>query len=176
MWKKKPLYDLNTPPSRIVSYTDLPPGCRVLKVFNLSEDTDEDRIIFIGNNGLLSILYVSESILASGQPLSVNVQTDVTFQFLSWFPEALVEFMKPPADGGLHAGAMITADENVDGEMLSIYRIQSPSGYGVINRSRCHWRYNPETTFEDQRVRFTDYVLFNAGMLDWMKAGSWRND
>lgn len=176
MWKKKPLYNLNSPVTRVVSYTNLPPGCRALKAFNLSEDTDEDRIIFIDNNGLLSILYVSESILASGQALSVNVQTDVTFQFLDWFPKNLVEFMKPPAEGGLHAGAMITADEDVDGEMLSIYRIQSPSGYGVINRSRCHWRYNPEKAFEDQRVRFTDYVLFDGGMLDWMRSGSWKND
>ncbi|MDO6423834.1 hypothetical protein [Saccharophagus degradans] len=69
---------------------------------------------------------------------------------------------------------MITPDEDVDGEMLCICRISIPTGYEVINRSRCDWEYVGTEHFENQSIEFNDYVLFDAGVLEWIESGKWK--
>ncbi|CBL45894.1 Conserved hypothetical protein [gamma proteobacterium HdN1] len=61
-------------------------------------------------------------------------QFDFPLKALSWFPKALEAFRKPPSEGGLHAGAMISKDTNVDGEMLAVGR--TTDGYCLTNWSR----------------------------------------
>lgn len=67
-------------------------------------------------------------------PLYSCDQYDFPLKVLSWFPKALDEFQRPPADGGLHAGAMISQDQNVDGEMLAVG--STARGYNITNWSR----------------------------------------
>ncbi|MDO6423835.1 hypothetical protein [Saccharophagus degradans] len=140
---------------------------------NFKKDEDSS-IIFVKNNGFLSILEVSDHTLKDGTPFYICAQTDVTFTFLDWFPKALSDFVRPPTEGGLHAGAMITPDENVDGEMLCICRISIPSGYEVMNRSRCNWKLVGTSSFREQSVEFEDEVLIDGGILTWMKSGEWK--
>lgn len=63
-------------------------------------------------------------------------------------PKALADFEKPSVDGGLPSGAMSSADQSVDGEMLSVIRaIGDDRGYGgytIDNWSRCRRRYDPD--------------------------------
>ncbi|MBL4608151.1 MAG: hypothetical protein JKY01_10035 [Pseudomonadales bacterium] len=61
-------------------------------------------------------------------------QFDFPLKVLSWFPKALEDFRKPPAEGGLHAGGMTSADEAVDGEMHCVQ--SGTEGYFLVNRSR----------------------------------------
>lgn len=171
MWKKKPKYKLNEPITRISNHRELPVGCEVLENFKKDEDSS---IMFVKNNGFLSILEVSDHTLKDGTPFYICAQTDVTFTFLEWFPRALSDFVRPPAEGGLHAGAMITADEDVDGEMLCICRISIPSGYEVMNRSRCNWKLVGTSSFREQSVEFEDEVLIDGGILKWMESGEWK--
>lgn len=145
-----------------------------MSVFNRYSDSKAARIYFVKNNGFLSILEVSDHTLKDGTPFYICAQTDVTFTFLEWFPRALSDFVRPPAEGGLHAGAMITQDEDVEGEMLCIVRISIPSGYEVMNRSRCNWGFLESNTFMEQSVEFEDDVLFDGGMLKWMESGEWK--
>jgi len=67
-------------------------------------------------------------------------QFEAPLGFLPWFADALNDFQKPPAEGGLHAGAMSSADQEVEGEMLCIQRAMDAGnhqgGYAVLNRSR----------------------------------------
>lgn len=72
----------------------------------------------------MSILSVTEPCrtLANGQPYYRCSQDDFPLEFLSWFPAALIEFQKPPVEGGLRAGAMTTPGIEVGGEMLCIQR------------------------------------------------------
>ena len=69
---------------------------------------------------------------------------------------------------------MITADEDVDGEMLCICRISIPSGYEVMNRSRCNWKLVGTSSFREQSVEFEDEVLIDGGILKWMESGEWK--
>ncbi|ABD83029.1 conserved hypothetical protein [Saccharophagus degradans 2-40] len=171
MWKKEPIYELNDPVTKISDHRNLPIGCEVLASFKRSESS---CIIFTKNNGFLSILDMTDRIKKDGTPVYICAQTDVTFKFLDWFPRALNDFVRPPAEGGLHAGAMITQDEDVEGEMLCIVRISIPSGYEVMNRSRCNWGFLESNTFMEQSVEFEDDVLFDGGMLKWMESGEWK--
>lgn len=171
MWKKKPKYVLNEPITKISDHRDLPDGCEVLASFKRSENSS---IIFTKNNGFLSILDVTDRIKENGTPVYICAQTDVTFKFLDWFPRALSDFVRPPAEGGQHAGAMITQDEDVDGEMLCICRVSIPPGYDVMNRSRWDWGFLGTNTFMEQSVEFEDEVLIDGGILKWMESGDWK--
>ncbi|ABD83026.1 hypothetical protein Sde_3771 [Saccharophagus degradans 2-40] len=77
----------------------------MMSVFNRYSDSKAARIYFVKNNGFLSILEVSDHTLKDGTPFYICAQTDVTFTFLEWFPRALSDFVRPPVEGGLHAGA-----------------------------------------------------------------------
>jgi len=92
---------------------------------------------------------------------------------LAWFPDALTEFQKPPADGGMHPGGMTGHDEDVDGEMLCIQRAMNAGpgvgGYAIINRSRKDHSVQMEEFFRPQEVMFADNFLYEGGLLDLFK-------
>lgn len=60
MWVKKPKYKLHECAVKIDSYKRLPASCSVMAVFNRYSDSEDARIYLVRNNGLLSILDVSE--------------------------------------------------------------------------------------------------------------------
>ena len=95
-------------------------------------------------------------------------QYDFPLKALSWFPWALEEFRKPPAEGGLHAGAMISKDMDVDGEMLAVG--SSTDGYYIINRSRN--QQDPISKYDPVDVSLHWDFLYTLGFLDlWKKLG-----
>ena len=94
-------------------------------------------------------------------------------EFLTWFSKSLTEFQKSPIEGGLPAGAMTSADEDVGGEMLCIQRAVGAGGghggYTVRNRSRCKKGYDINTEFEPDDISWSDNFLFEGGLLDLIK-------
>ncbi|RMF18862.1 MAG: hypothetical protein D6758_03335, partial [Gammaproteobacteria bacterium] len=72
-------------------------------------------------------------------------------------------FRKPPAEGGLHAGAMMAPEEDVDGEMLAVG--STTDGYSITNFSRSSnpGYYNPAAIY------LTWEQLYEMGLLDLWK-------
>ncbi|MGR2957214.1 hypothetical protein [Vibrio vulnificus] len=93
-------------------------------------------------------------------------QFDFPLRVLSWFPKALEEFRKPAAAGGLHAGAMTSADENVDGEMLCVQA--ATQGYHLVNRSR-QSPLDVGSSYMPTRISFSYHFLYDLGFLDLLK-------
>lgn len=61
-------------------------------------------------------------------------------EFLSCFPSALIEFQKPPVEGGLCAGAMLCIQRALGVD-------QDRGGYAVMNRFRCEKNKDIEINF-----------------------------
>ncbi len=118
----------------------------------------------------LSLLNAASRTLKDGTPYYRCAQNDFPMKFLPWFSSALTEFQKPPSEGGLHAGAMTSADEDVGGEMLCIQRVMSISrgqgGYCVLNRSRCERGKDVNNKFTSHEVSWADNFLYEDGLLD----------
>lgn len=111
----------------------LPPNSVHLGGLAMGKNPEDAKIEFIQRGAFLSILRWSVLKLKTGPKYSCH-QYDFPLKVLSWFPRALAEFQRPPADGGLHAGAMISKDQNVDGEMLAVG--STTRGYNITNWSR----------------------------------------
>jgi hypothetical protein len=94
-------------------------------------------------------------------------QYDFPLKVLNWFPKALDDFRRTPAEGGLHAGAMTSVDEDVDGEMLCVQR--TTDGYCIVNRSR----QSPlalDDSYEPTDLSLSHNFLYNLGFLDLWKS------
>jgi len=173
MWISKAPYALKPALPEITRHDQLPSGA--IEIAKITEYTEGGLFYFINNNGFLSILDVTEPgrTLANGQPYYRCSQDDFPLAFLSWFPPALADFQKPPAEGGLHAGGMTTPDMDVDGEMLCVQRAmgvdRDRGGYAVMNRSRCVKNKNIETSFTPHEVIWASRFLYEGGLLELIK-------
>lgn len=108
-----------------------------------------------------------------------TTQIDLPMGFLNWFPQALDDFRKPPVEGGLRAGAMVSDVELVDGEELCIMRAMGdrawpekgpPPGYVVENRSRLEHDYEDLPELRDpQTTKFSEQFLFEGGLLSLIR-------
>ena len=126
-------YPLLPPLETIERHDALPPSSVHLGGLAMGENPEDAKIEFIQRGAFLSILRWSMLKLKTGPKYSCH-QYDFPLKALSWFPKALANFQRPPADGGLHAGAMISKDQNVDGEMLAVG--STTRGYNITNWSR----------------------------------------
>ncbi len=171
MWISKAPYPVEIDLPLIEKHDQLAAGCTHLT--NIRDNTADRHLYFVRNNGHLSILDVVDRPLPDGGRYQRCAQDDFPLEFLIWFPIALEEFIKPPAEGGLHAGGMSTPDMEVGGEMLSLIRAlgsdQGRGGYGVDNYSRCKRGYDPETEFEPHSVSWASRLLYDGGLLDLIK-------
>jgi len=108
-----------------------------------------------------------------------TTQIDLPMGFLTWFPQALGNFRKPPAEGGLRAGAMVSDGELVEGEELCIMRAMGdrawpekgpPPGYVVENRSRLERDFEDMPELRDpQTMKFSEQFLFEDGLLSLIR-------
>lgn len=173
MWIRKPKYPVKDNFPTIDRHDQLPQGAVELARLKDSLNSDYDTVVFVKNQGFLSIVFFSDRKLKDGSPFYVCSQNDFPMEFLSWFVKALIDFQKPPIDGGLPAGAMTSSDEDVGGEMLCIQRAMAVNrdggGYAVLNRSRCERGKNIETEFEPHEVIWGDNFLYEGGLLDLIK-------
>jgi hypothetical protein len=173
MWIRKAPCSLKPALPLIARHDQLPVGAA--EVAKITEFTEGGLFYFVKNSGFLSILSVTEPgrTLANGQPYYRCSQKDFPLEFLIWFPEALAEFQKSPAEGGLRAGAMTTPDIDVGGEMLCLQRAlgvdRDRGGYIVENNSRCQRGYDPETEFEPHNVCWASRFLYEGGLLALIK-------
>lgn len=92
-------------------------------------------------------------------------QFDFPLKVLSWFPSALDDFRKPPVEGGLHAGAMISKDTDVDGEMLAVGR--TTDGYCLTNWSRQSPLFSKYAPTE---ISLRSQFLYDLGFLNLWKS------
>lgn len=171
MWIRKAPYSLQVALPEITQHDFLPAGCTELAY--LKDNTCSTHWYFVKNNGFLSILDVASRTLSDGSKFYRCSNDDFPLEFLTWFPNMLVEFQKTPSDGGLHAGAMTTPDMDVGGEMLCLQRAlgvdQDRGGYIVRNRSRCKKGYDPEIDFEPHEVCWASRFLYDGRLLDLIK-------
>ena len=171
MWIRKPKYPVKSNLPKIDHHDNLPSGAILLG--ELYDNFNKNTWMFVNNNNTLSILKYYERKLKDGQYIYRCYQREFPLEFLQWFSKALTEFRKSPIEGGLPAGAMTSADEEVGGEMLCIQRAMGAGGgrggYAVLNRSRCERGYNESTEFEPHEISWDDSFLFEDGLLDLIK-------
>lgn len=173
MWIRKAPYPVKLALPLITRHDQLPAGA--VELAKITESTEGGLFYFVKNNGFLSILNVTEPgrTLVNGQPYYRCSQDDFPLEFLIWFPIALEEFQKPPAEDGLHAGGMTTPDMEIGGEMLCLQRAlgvdQDRGGYVVMNRSRCERNKDIETRFTPHEVTWASRFLYEGGLLALIK-------
>ena len=158
-------YPLATSLPRIQSPDKLPIG--VLELASLVDPTTgRDKLyVLVKQQRYLSIL---NSYQAGPNNEYFCDQFDFPLKILSWFPRALEEFRKPPAEGGLHAGGMVSKDMNVDGEMLAVGR--TTDGYDLTNRSRSD---HDSSAYEPMCISFSSEFLYDLGFLAlWKNLGA----
>ncbi len=122
----------------------------------------------IKRDDFLSILSIYTLSLTTGERYSCK-QYNFSLEVLSWFPKALDEFITPPIEGGLHAGAMTSVDEDVDGEMLCLQR--TANGYSLVNWSR-NSPLVKDDCFIPTDISFSSDFLYDQGFLaSWKELG-----
>ena len=137
----------------------------------MGENPEDAKIEFIQRGAFLSILRWSILKLKTGPKYSCH-QYDFPLKVLSWFPKALAEFQRPPSDGGLHAGAMISKDQDVDGEMLAVG--STTQGYNITNWSRDADGVDADPNYYEPTTLDLSYELLNdCGLLElWKELGN----
>lgn len=155
---------------KIKRHDQLPEDAVVIGQCRQGEKENNPTYIFIKRGQSLSILvtYISEW---KGEKKYKCWQYDFPLKILSWFPKALAEFQRPPADGGLHAGAMISKDQDVDGEMLAVG--STTQGYNITNWSRDADGVDADPNFYEPTTLDLSYELLNdSGLLRlWKELG-----
>lgn len=152
--------------SKITRHDQLPSDA--IELGRLLDTTEaQDLYLFVKRNQHLSILIAYEN----KKTLQYYCdQFDFPLKVLSWFPRALEEFRKPPTEGGLHAGAMTSPDEDVDGEMLCVQA--ATQGYYLVNWSR----QSPlarSKAYKPTEISLSYHFLYDLGLLDfWKKLGN----
>lgn len=158
-------YPVLEPLPLIERHDQLPPGAVDLgHCVDTTEAIKTFMLVKRGNH--LSILKSWVSRLKTGDKYACK-QFDYPLRVLSWFPQALEEFRRPPAQGGLHAGAMTTEDMDVDGEMLCIQ--STTDGYALMNRSRNDHRA-VGSSYRPIQVSLSYHFLYDLGFLDLWKS------
>lgn len=115
----------------------------------------------------LSVLTSETYTIRDGSVHYYCTQHDFPLRVLAWFPKALEEFRKPPVQGGLHAGAMITDYIDLDGEMLTVGA--TTEGYSLTNWSRCK---HGNKTFAPIDLALDSDFLYAQGFLQlWKNLG-----
>lgn len=158
-------YPTSPPLSRIPLHNQLIVGASEIGSFNDNNATNKKLYTFVKKNGHLSLLVSYVIPLKTGDKYYCD-QFDFPLKVLSWFPKALEEFRKPPAEGGLHAGAMTSADVDVDGEMLCVQN--ATEGYYLVNRSRSD-HDAAENSYVPTEISLSYNFLYNLGFLDFWK-------
>lgn len=156
------LYPLLKPLTQIKRHDQLPKTATLLAEITDTSEGLNDFYSILKHEDHLSVLI---SYKAGPKDQYYCDQFDYPLKALSWFPWALEEFQKPPAEGGLHAGAMTTKDMDVDGEMLCIQ--SATQGYHLVNRSRSE--HDWEDIYRPMRVSMGYDFLYQLGFLDLWK-------
>lgn len=160
-------YPLLPPLPKIERHDQLPDGAVVIGQLREGYKQDDPLYMFIKRGSFLSILLTYEGYWG-GQNRYVCRHKDFPLKVLSWFPKALADFQRPPAAGGLHAGAMISKDENVDGEMLAVG--STTRGYELTNWSRDADGVDADPDYYEPTELSLDYELLNDfGLLHFWK-------
>ena len=152
---------------KITRHDNLPPEAELL-------GSIQDKLNY---NDLYLFLKLHEKLVivtASGPEISgskhyIIGQFEAPLGMLSWFANALSDFSRTPAEGGLPAGAMSSADQDVEGEMLCIQRAMDAGnhqqGYIIRNRSRPDRFVLSLGDYDSSLIIFPDNFLFEGGLL-----------
>lgn len=153
---------------KITRHDQLPAGAQIIGQLRKGNKENNPNYIFVKRKNNLSIIitYVTERL---GNKEYVCNQYDFPLKVLPWFPKALEEFRKPPAEGGLHAGGMISKDQDVDGEMLAVG--STTRGYNITNWSRDADGVDANPDFYEPTTLSLDYeLLYDHGLLNFWKS------
>ncbi|RLU00128.1 hypothetical protein [Ketobacter sp.] len=160
-------HPLLAPLPEITRHDQLPPESECIAELRKGNKKNNPAYMFIKRGDSLSILITYTTVI-SGQEKYICRQKDFPLKVLSWFPKALEEFIKSPANGGLHAGAMTSGDQDVDGEMLSVG--STTKGYEITNWSRDASGANADPDYYEPTNLNLDYdLLYDYGLLELWK-------
>ena len=153
-----------TPLPVIVDHRQIPVGSYLLG--SMSFDGKLYSLVY-REDSHLSVLTSETYTIKDGTSHYYCTQHDFPLRVLTWFPAALEGFQKTPAQGGLHAGAMLTDYKDIDGEMLTVGR--TTEGYSLTNWSRCR---HGNKTFAPIDLALDNELLYQHGFLQlWQSLG-----
>ena len=163
----KPKYPQQALLPKITDHTSLP--AHAVELARISDRLNYRGLyIFLKIDRLLVIVKVYGPEISGSKHYIID-QFEAPLGVLPWFADALNEFIKPPVQGGLHAGAMTSADQNVEGDMLCIQRAMDAgngqSGYVIVNRSRPNWQTLQWHGYRASEITFADNFLYDGGLL-----------
>jgi hypothetical protein len=151
----------------ITHHENLPPDA--IEIGRCIDTTESEQLYVLVKQGNHLSLLCSFTLHRKTGDKYVCYQFDFPLKALSWFPKALEDFRRPPAEGGLHAGAMISSDEDVDGEMLCVG--STTDGYFIINWSRQSPLAFGES-YKPTDLSLSYNFLYHLGFLDlWKRLG-----
>lgn len=152
----------------ISDHTLLPQDAKLIDSQVLHQPLRDKLLSFVTRGtSHLTILSSTTYELPDGTLKYSCVEYDFPLEVLIWFPKALDEFRRPPALGGLHAGAMISDYVDVSGEMLTVGR--TTEGYALTNWSRCK---HGNKSFAPIDLALDSHFLFEQGFLQrWQSLG-----
>ena len=161
-------YPLLPPLEKIEHHDQLPSKSIQIGILRKGPSEHDPIYVFVKREKNLSILTAHVMRLKTGNEYVCH-QYDFPLKVLSWFPKALDEFRKPPAEGGLHAGAMISKDQDVGGEMLAVG--STTRGYEITNWSRDADGVDADPDYYEPTTLSLDYeLLYDLGLLDLWKS------
>jgi hypothetical protein len=153
-------YHLSDALPKIFNHNNLPHDTE--EIGRCIDTTETENLYILVKHGkYLSILIAYTLPLKSGKTYFCD-QFDFPLKVLSWFPKALENFRRP-VEGGIHAGAMTSADEDVDGEMLCVQN--ATDGYCLVNRSR-QGPFGSGKSYMPTDLFLSFNFLYHLGFLD----------
>ena len=163
-------YPLKIPLLNIKNHKVLPEDCEIVGQRRKGTSENDPNYIFVVRKPFLSIL-ISYISTFDDQKKYVCRQKDFPVEALSWFPNAIEDFRKPPAECGLPAGAMISRDQNVGGEMLAVG--STTRGYNITNWSRDANGVDADPDYYEPTTLNLDHeLLYDFGLLAlWKELG-----
>lgn len=163
-------YPLLPPLAKIERHDQLPEDSVVVGQLLEGHQDDDPLYLLIKRDHFLSIIITYEDHWGGKDHYNCE-QYDFPLKILSWFPKALADFQRPPSEGGLHAGAMISRDQDVDGEMLAVG--STTQGYVLKNRSRDADGVDADPAYYEPTSLDLSYELLNDfGLLRvWKELG-----
>ncbi|GAB1261891.1 hypothetical protein [Aurantivibrio plasticivorans] len=161
--KRSAKYPLAPALTKIVRHDALPNDAVLLGTMLDSSDGNDELYSLVGYQNHLTVLV---SYNTGPNNTYYCDQFDFPLRALAWFPQALDEFRKSPSEGGLHAGAMISTDTDIDGEMLAVG--STTSGYAITNWSRN--QQNPVGDYDPAELSLSWTFLYELGFLDLWKS------
>ncbi|REL26618.1 hypothetical protein DXX93_08540 [Thalassotalea euphylliae] len=153
-----------------------PENIKLVARLNDSLNYEDETYSFFTQENYLSIVHHWIATPKNKPSFLTTDQFDAPLEILPWFVDKLEFFRKPSSQGGLPPQKIATDKELVGGENIILGRLMNAGnarqegGYDICNLDRGD---HNEMSSSYARIKFSDSLLFEGGLLDvWKELAS----